>query len=188
MPEKLNNEEKAILLSVARAAIENAIKQKPLSLDLAQYPQKLTRNGASFVTLTKHGALRGCIGTLQAYQPLVKDVYAHAVAAALEDYRFPPVKAAEMAEIHIEISILSDPVPLTYASTEALITMLRPGMDGVILQDGSRRATFLPQVWQQLPNAEEFLSHLCQKMGSPHNAWQTRHLHVEIYQVEEFHE
>jgi AmmeMemoRadiSam system protein A len=138
--------------------------------------------------LTVRGELRGCIGALQAYQPLAADVREHAVAAGLQDYRFPPVSVGELSRIHIEVSRLTIPQPLSYRDADDLLVKLRPGVDGVILNDGSRRATFLPQVWEKIPDPAGFLSQLCAKMGAAANLWRHKHLEVMIYQVEEFQE
>lgn len=185
----LSVDDKHYLLSLARSAISHAVNhQPPPDIDLTTLSPILKSYGASFVTLTKNGLLRGCIGTLEAYQPLAIDVREHAVAAALEDYRFSPVSAGELTSIKIEISRLSQPVPLDYRDPESLIQALRPGVDGVILSDGYHRATFLPQVWEQLPQPGEFLSHLCSKMGVNADTWRKIHLTVSTYQVEEFHE
>jgi AmmeMemoRadiSam system protein A len=112
----------------------------------------------------------------------------HAIAAALEDYRFPPVRPEEVPRIRIEISRLTAPIPLKYERSEDLLKMLRPGVDGVVLRDGLRRATFLPQVWEKLPDPREFLEHLCLKMGVDASTWRYHKLQVYTYQVEEFHE
>ena len=188
-PESLTPEERRILLELARQSIQLAVRRQPLpKIDLNQVTPKLREQGAAFVTLTIHGNLRGCIGALEAYQPLVLDVQEHAVAAALEDYRFRPVSEKEIPLLEIEISRLTPPVPLEYGQPADLPGKLRPGIDGVILRDGAMRATFLPQVWEQLPEPEEFLSHLCSKMGAPSSAWQRHMLRVWTYQVEEFKE
>jgi AmmeMemoRadiSam system protein A len=185
----LSREEKVYLLTLARNAISLAIKgQAQPKIDVAGLSELLKADGAAFVTLTKNKELRGCIGALEAYQPLVNDVREHAIAAALEDYRFPPVSSDELAAIQIEISRLTQPRVLEYIDSESLIQLLRPGVDGVILTDGMRRATFLPQVWEQLPNPEDFLGHLCHKMGANPDTWQKKHLAVSTYQVDEFHE
>jgi len=185
----LTEAEKQQLLGLARSALESAVRGQPLpDIDLAALPPALQEDGASFVTLTIHGQLRGCIGTLEARQPLAEDVREHAVAAGQDDYRFPPVSAGELAQIEIEISRLTRPQSLTYSSPEDLMQKLHPGVDGVVLRDRFRRATFLPQVWQQLPEPERFLDHLSQKMGAPRDYWRCNPLTVEIYQVEEFHE
>lgn len=185
----LSQEEKQILLGLAREAIQHAVNRRSLPpLDLDNLPPRLQGLGAAFVTLTKEGELRGCIGTLEAYQPLAEDVREHAAAAALEDFRFPPVRPAEVEQLEIEISRLTEPQPLEYDSPLDLVHKLRPGIDGVVLKDGFRRATFLPQVWEKLPDPALFLDQLCLKMGSQKSAWRTRKLEVLTYQVEEFHE
>jgi uncharacterized protein len=119
---------------------------------------------------------------------LLEDVREHAVAAALNDYRFTPVRPLELPHIRIEVSRLTFPQVLAYKTPGELLTSLRPMVDGVILRDGSRRATFLPQVWEKLPEPEMFLAHLCQKMGVSPDLWQRRLLQVQVYQVEEFNE
>lgn len=177
------------LLKLARVALESAVQgENLLPLDLREYPPEFAEPGATFVTLTSLGQLRGCIGALEAYQPLAEDVREHAVAAALQDYRFPPVHSSELAGIEIEISRLTKPQLLDYTTPQDLISNLRPGVDGVILKDGFRRATFLPQVWEKLPDPVEFLGNLCYKMGAEFDLWQHKHLEVFTYQVEEFHE
>jgi len=187
--QSLSQQEKQFLLSLARASIDRAIHRQPLPEIILEGLSDILKNeGAAFVTLTKEKKLRGCIGALEAYQPLVMDVREHAVAAAMEDYRFRPVSAPELSSISIEISRLTQPMPLEYPDAGTLIDLLRPGVDGVILSDGFRRATFLPQVWEQLPNPEDFLAHLCHKMGVDPDTWRKKHLVISIYQVEEFHE
>jgi AmmeMemoRadiSam system protein A len=187
--EPLTPQEKILLLKLARQSIELAVNQQPLpGLDWDELPPSLCEDGAAFVTLTEGGELRGCIGALEPYQPLVQDVCEHAAAAALEDYRFLPVQPEEVSRLGIEISRLTTPVPLPYETPADLLARLRPGRDGVILQDGSRRATFLPQVWEDVPSPADFLSHLCMKMGAPANLWQKKKLQVRIYEVEEFKE
>lgn len=189
MAEHLTEEEKGILLRLAREALEKGVRGEEIPpLDPATLTPALRSEGASFVTLTIHGQLRGCIGALEPYQSLAEDAREHAVAAALRDPRFPPVTPAELPHIHIEISRLTRPRPLSYTDADDLLAKLNPGLDGVILRDGYRRATFLPQVWAQLPEKETFLNHLCQKMGAPSTLWRKKHLEVETYQVEEFHE
>jgi len=188
-PQTINKEDRQILLELARRSIEAAARKRNIPrIRLSDYSNRLQENGASFVTLTIQGALRGCIGTLEAYQPLVQDVTDHAAAAATEDPRFSPVSTVEIQMISIEISILTSPVILEYATAEDLMDKLRPGEDGVILRDGHHRATFLPQVWDQLPDKAEFLSHLCAKMGVASSLWKTKNLEVLTYQVEEFHD
>jgi AmmeMemoRadiSam system protein A len=185
----LSDQEKTSLLRLARETIQAGITRKKLpALPPEELTAKLREPGAVFVTLTIAGELRGCIGSLQAYRPLVEDVQQHALDAAFNDYRFGPVSELEIPLLEIEISLLTTPEPLPYASPESLAAILKPNIDGVILRDGGRSATFLPQVWEQLPEPESFLSHLCQKMGAPANLWKQKMLQVSIYHVEEFHE
>ncbi len=185
----LTDAEKQELLKQARRAIEQAVGGRDLPpLDLDQVPPRLREIGATFVTLTLDGKLRGCIGTLEAYQPLIEDVRDHAISAALEDYRFPPVRPAEVERLRIEISRLTSPQPLDYDSPLDLLRKLRPGIDGVVIRDEGRRATFLPQVWHSLPDPEDFMDQLCLKMGAPRKLWRLKKLDVQTYQVEEFHE
>ena len=184
-----NQQERKTLLDLARRSISDAVRGK--SIEQAE-PTALTQNlkadRACFVTLTINGNLRGCIGSLEAYQPLYQDVQLRAVQAALDDMRFQSVTEQELAKIKIEISVLTTPELVEYSLPEQLPSLLRPHIDGVILQDGNRRATFLPQVWQQLPETEEFLAHLCQKMGARADLWKNKLLQVFVYQVEEFSE
>ena len=121
-------------------------------------------------------------------QPLVEDVREHAIAAAQQDYRFPPVQESELMHILIEISRLTAPNSLEYSSPQDLLEKLQPGRDGVILRDGWKRATFLPQVWEKVHSKEEFLDQLCRKMGAVGDHWRRKHLEALTYQVEEFHE
>jgi len=186
---QLSSEERSILLRLARQAItEIASGRATPPLDMSTLPATLQEWGASFVTLTRRDQLRGCIGTLEPHQPLALDVQEHACAAACSDFRFPPVRADELQEIQIEISRLSIPVDLNYASPQDLLTKLKPGVDGVTLIDGWQRATFLPQVWEKIPDPVDFLSHLCYKMGASPDLWREKKIKVQVYQVEEFHE
>jgi hypothetical protein len=185
----LTQEEKDILLKLARQSLESGVRGESLPrLDLKSLPPRLCSDGASFVTLRLRGELRGCIGALEPYQPLAEDVCEHAIAAALSDYRFPPVQPDELPHINIEVSRLTVPRPLDYTGPDDLLSQLRPGQDGVVLRDGSRRATFLPQVWDSIPDKVEFLNHLCMKMGVLPAVWRQKHLTVLVYEVEEFHE
>lgn len=189
MPTKLTAQDQALLLTIARDSIMAAVcgTLQPV-ISLADQSQLLREKGACFVTLTLDNHLRGCIGTLEAFQPLIIDVQTRAVQAAMEDSRFHPVTEQELPRIKIEISRLTPPTPLKYISPVELPQLLRPGVDGVILADGHRRATYLPQVWAQLPDPEEFLTSLCLKMGATKRRWREEVLTVEVYQVEEFHE
>jgi AmmeMemoRadiSam system protein A len=156
------------LLRHARAAIAEALGEPvPAAPDLAA----LHDPGASFVTLTQGGELRGCIGSLEAHRPLLDDVRANARAAALRDPRFPPLVASELARTRVEVSLLTLAEPLPVSSEADACRQLRPGVDGVILSAGGRRATFLPQVWEQLPEPANFLARLRQKAGLPANYW-----------------
>ncbi|HSN95230.1 MAG TPA: AmmeMemoRadiSam system protein A, partial [Anaerolineaceae bacterium] len=182
-------EDQKTLLLIARKSIELAVREdKKLPIQVKDYSNILQQDGASFVTLTLNGRLRGCIGTLKAYQPLVLDVREHAILAALEDTRFSPVRENELKQIHIEVSRLTEPKPFAYQSPNDLIIYLQPGKDGVVLRQGYRSATFLPQVWEQIPDPADFLSELCLKMGAPADAWQKQRLEVSTYHVQEFSE
>jgi uncharacterized protein len=188
--EPLTQDERCLLLKYARRSIEMAVNgqifQPPA---LETLPPRLSEVGVCFVTLTLPGGeLRGCIGGLEATQPLVLDVCEHAVAAARDDYRFLPVRPDEVPHLKIEISHLTQPEPLVYEEPVRLAQLLHPLEDGVILRDGTRRATFLPQVWEKLPDPENFLTHLCQKMGAPGSLWRHKKLQVEIYHAEKFEE
>jgi len=187
MNENLTLDEQKTLLRIAREAIEYRVRGEKLPpIQKETLSPSLKEEGATFITLTIQGQLRGCIGALEAYQPLVDDVREHAVAAALEDPRFPPLGEAELSRIQIEVSRLTRPVPLEYTDADDLLSKLRPHIDGVILKDGLRRATFLPQVWEKIPDPSEFMNNLCYKMGMVHHHWRNKHFDVLIYQVEEF--
>lgn len=147
---------------------------KPYPVNLKDHHAALTRDGASFVTLKKDNQLRGCIGSPQAYRPLVIDVAENAFRAAFADPRFPKVSADEREEIDISVSVLSPQSPLTFNSEEELLMQLRPGTDGLVIEDGSMRALFLPSVWSQLPRREDFLRRLKVKAGMPPNHWADR--------------
>jgi AmmeMemoRadiSam system protein A len=185
----LTLEERNILLRYSRDALVHTAHGRALSrIDIDQLPLRLQQLGASFVTLSRRGELRGCIGALVARIPLVEDVREHTVAAASQDYRFPPVTPGELMDIRIEISRLSPTKPLLYENPQDLIEKLRPNVDGLIIMHGMQRATFLPQVWKKIQEPADFLSHLCLKMGAPKDFWRTKVLQVETYQVEEFEE
>jgi AmmeMemoRadiSam system protein A len=151
------------LLGIARSAIESKLFG---SAGTADAPW-LRQNGATFVTLTRDGALRGCIGSLQATRPLGDDVAQNAVAAASRDPRFPALSAAEWPGVRVEVSLLSAPKPMRFADEADLLSQLRVGEDGVILEADGRRATFLPQVWESIPDKRRFLSELARKAGLP---------------------
>ena len=180
-------EERRYLLNLARESITCAAENRALpSIDLKAVSPNLQRDGASFVTLDKYGRLRGCIGSLEARRPLVIDVQRNAADAALQDPRFPPVRPDEVDQLSIEISVLSLPEPVDYDDAESLFDELRPGVDGVVIERGWHRATFLPQVWEKLPDERQFLERLCLKAGLPPDAYRDGDLAVLTYQVEKF--
>ncbi len=184
----LTLEERQYLLKLARATIERVAHQQDPPPPTPP-TQRLQESGAAFVTLhTRTGDLRGCIGSLIAHRPLVEDVVHNAQSAAFEDPRFPPVTAQELDTLVVEVSILTAPEPLNFDDPDDLVQKLRPHVDGVLIQRGWNRATFLPQVWVQIPNVKSFLTQLCYKAGLPANAWQGSDLKVSTYQVEEFQE
>ena len=150
-------------------------------------PRYSERRG-TFVTLTMDGALRGCIGHIIPQESLIEGVRENAINAAFRDPRFRPLSRQEWEKTKIEVSILTEPKSLAYADGEDLLKKLRPGVDGVILKKGYRQATFLPQVWDQLPDKKEFLTHLCLKAGLDGHAWKKDKLEVLVYQVQAFHE
>lgn len=164
----MHTEQGDILLGIARASIHAALGE-PATAPPA--PDWLNEYGACFVTLTQHGRLRGCIGTLEAHRPLMEDVRANAMAAALHDPRFMPLSTAELPHTRIEISLLSQMEPLAFKDESDLRTQLRPHTDGVVLRYGAQRGTFLPQVWQHLPDTRDFLRELKQKAGLPADFW-----------------
>ena len=176
-----------ILLPLARSAIAHRLGPTGQAPAVAvKRAAWLEEPGASFVTLTSGrlpgGPLRGCIGSLVARRPLREDVEANAVAAALHDPRFPPLTARELDDVVVEVSVLSAPAVLPAADEAELLARLRPGVDGVVLSASGHRATFLPQVWEQLPDPADFLAHLRRKAGLPAGSW-GRDLTIETYTV-----
>lgn len=158
----------AVLLKLARAAIAKRLKQP---MPAVVEPEWLAEPGATFVTLTINGELRGCIGTLEPHCSLGDDVTANAVAAAFRDPRFDPLRAAEFKDVRVEVSLLSPAEPIVAADEPAALAALRPHIDGVVLEYKQYRGLFLPQVWEQLPERAEFLAHLKRKAGLPMNFW-----------------
>lgn len=146
------------------------------------------RRQGTFVTLEIDGNLRGCIGSLRGTDAISEGIQRNALNAALNDFRFVQVSAEELPHITIEVSILTEPVALSFKSPQDLLNKLRPGIDGVVLKKGGAQATFLPQVWDQLPNPEDFLSHLCRKAGLSANAWREQKAEISTYQVQHFKE
>jgi AmmeMemoRadiSam system protein A len=156
---------------LARAAIGRELGLGDPAANPSARQDWLEADGASFVTLTAGGRLRGCIGSLLAWRALGEDVADNAVSAATRDPRFPPLGPAELADVGIEVSVLSAPAPVPASSRADALAQLRPGIDGVIVSDAGRRATFLPQVWQDLPDPELFMGHLLRKAGLPVDWW-----------------
>ncbi len=161
-----------LLLQIARDAIfqelEKPGKETPL---LGNIPDELMEERATFVTIELDGRLRGCIGMLEACRPLAEDVAHNARAAAFKDPRFPPVSSTEFESLEIHISVLSPPEEITFSSETDLLAQIRPGIDGLILQEGFHRGTFLPSVWEELSEKEQFLAHLKLKAGLPNTYW-----------------
>ncbi len=172
MDSRLNPSQRETLLGLARAAIRYGLEHATIMpITTRHYDDALREQGASFVTLTLAGELRGCIGSLEAHRPLAEDVVHNAFSAAFSDPRFMPLSSAELERIKIAISVLNPAEALNVSSEAQLIAQLRPGIDGLILQEGSRRGTFLPSVWEQLPDPEQFLHHLKLKAGLPAHHW-----------------
>lgn len=160
------------LLTLAGKSIHHGIQHgAALPVECSVYPPELSVIRATFVTLQKNGALRGCIGTLQPVRPLLEDVAHNAYAAAFNDPRFQPVEAGEVDALSIHLSILTPAQSMQFSSEQDLIRQLRPGCDGLIIEDGLRRGTFLPSVWDSLSDPALFLQHLKQKAGLPADHW-----------------
>jgi AmmeMemoRadiSam system protein A len=184
----LTDKDKKSLLKLARSAIASDLNTgTPLEMPDHPSPAVKEKRGC-FVTLHKRGVLRGCIGIIEPMKPLMKGVEENAVNAAFRDPRFPPLQIDEFNDVDIEISVLTSPEPLDFKNPEDLKQKLKPGVHGVILSKGWHRSTFLPQVWEQLPDPEDFLSHLCQKAGMKKDCWRDKNIEVKVYQVEYFSE
>ena len=167
-----NAEDRKALLEVARASIRHGFEHgSPLPLELDRFSPRLREPGACFVTLRRSGALRGCVGSLEATRSLVEDVAQNAFASAFRDPRFQPLPEEESKDLHIHLSILTPPEPLPCASEVELLSKLRPGVDGLILKDGTHRATFLPSVWESLAEPKKFLVELKRKAGLGEDHW-----------------
>jgi len=181
----MNIEQGNTLIGLARHAIAERLGAP--SAEPATDADWLQQQRACFVTLTINGQLRGCIGTLEAHRPLIEDLRANAIAAAFHDPRFPPLERDEFARVTIEVSLLSEPTELRFTSQADTLARLRPGIDGVILEYGSHRSTFLPQVWEQLPDAAQFIAQLKLKGGLPAGFWHPD-IRLSTYRVEKFRE
>jgi len=179
------------LVALARNSIAERIAlnfQVDESLDDLLEDKRLKVKSGTFVTLNKKGSLRGCIGNLIPSETIIESVKRNAINAAFHDYRFDPLTPKELDDVEIEVSILTEPEPLKYEDPADLISKLKPGEDGVIIRCGASRATFLPKVWEQLSEPQDFLNHLCLKAGLAADAWLTSKLEVLIYQVQYFEE
>lgn len=181
--------DKQFLLKIARDSLEYFFETgNMLSIDTLEAPKHLEKPRATFVTLTIKGELRGCIGKLLPQNGLAKDVVENAFDAAFGDPRFPPLTRGELTKTSIEISILDRPKAFKYSDTKDLLQQLERKKPGVILKYGMQSATFLPQVWEELPIAEDFLSHLCQKAGLTGDFWKTKKVKIKTYKVISFSE
>jgi AmmeMemoRadiSam system protein A len=186
----LSGDERTRLLELARRTLRDVVLtgQLPSEGELGPWPERLRAERGSFVTLTRNQALRGCIGNVLPDGPLWRSVMRNAQAAALRDYRFPPVQAAELDDLAIEISVLSATRTLAFASPEELLAKLRPDVDGVVLRIGAGLATFLPQVWERMPDKVRFLDSLARKAGGAPGDWRKPDASVLTYEVECFSE
>lgn len=187
----LTDEQGTILIRLARQTIEENLEMKPSDPVLAEElaDPVFQEHRAVFVTLNKQGALRGCIGSLVSEESIIDGIRRHAVNAAFFDQRFFAVTDDEVPELEISVSILTEPEPLEYRTVRDLEHKIRPGVDGVILRDPKKGgATFLPQVWEQLPTVSLFLGHLCGKAGLAEDTWQKKQLEIKTYQVQYFKE
>lgn len=187
---KLTEKDKEFLLNLARSSIKYFLEnEKIIDFDKNKLQsKKFEEKHATFVTLTENNNLRGCIGNLEPINPLYLDVIKNAVYAAFYDSRFPKLESDELNKIKIEISILTNPVKISYSSPEDLLRKIKINKDGIILKYKNHQATFLPQVWEQLPRKEQFLSHLCMKALLPHDFWKTCKAEIYKYNVISFEE
>ena len=191
--QSLSPEQGRLLVELARQILMKRLgKQVPQSkidsLNAALADPCFQIACGTFVTLKIKGQLRGCIGNLTSNDSVVSGIRRNAINAAFHDPRFAPLSASELDRVEIEISILTEPQPLDYRDGADLLEKLRPHVDGVTIRLGHASATFLPQVWEQLPDPHDFLSHLCMKAGLAADAWKNNRLEVSTYQVEYFEE
>ncbi|MBW1846006.1 MAG: AmmeMemoRadiSam system protein A [Deltaproteobacteria bacterium] len=184
----LRGEDKITLLKLARSVIKSAIDKNVKVIRPETATPELNNKKGCFVTLHKKGALRGCIGTIEPVKSLIAAVEDNALNAAFRDPRFPSLTVNELSDVDLEISVLSPPTVLEYQDHEDLKNKLKPGVHGVILSKDWRSATFLPQVWEQLPDIEVFLGHLCQKAGMADSCWMDKDIVIKVYEVEYFSE
>ncbi|MEE8581522.1 MAG: AmmeMemoRadiSam system protein A [Myxococcota bacterium] len=182
--DRLDPEQRRVLLDLGLRSIEHGLDHgHPIPLDASRYDPALQSPRATFVTLHREGALRGCVGTLEVRRPLVKDVVESAFKAAFRDPRFAPLGRPEFEGLELHISVLSPLEPLPVASEEELLAKLRPGIDGLLIREGGRDGTFLPSVWDSLPDASEFVRSLKEKAGLPRDYWSDR-IETQRYTVE----
>jgi AmmeMemoRadiSam system protein A len=169
---ELSDAEQARLLDIARESIADGLASgRALQVDPSLMEENLQGRAAVFVTLTRSGELRGCVGSLQAVEPLAQAVATSAFNAAFRDRRFGQLRGEELDAIRIEISLLSEMEPIDADSRRALLDSLQPGVDGLLLEDGGYRSTFLPKVWEKISSAEEFLQQLLLKAGLGAGHW-----------------
>ncbi len=176
----LSEREQEIALKLARETIEAFLENRAPKIPV-QIPKGLLQKKGVFVTLTHNGKLRGCIGNLENWQTVWEGIQENSLSAAFNDSRFLPLSKKEFAETKIEISILSMPKPLEFDSTKELLEKLVPNEHGIILENNGRHATFLPSVWEELPEKEAFLSHLCMKAGLNPREWQSKQTKIWVY-------
>lgn len=168
----LNKEQQRQLLELARNSIEHGLQTgKALMINLADYPTALKEQKATFVTLHRNAQLRGCIGVLKAIRPLVEDIVENAFSAAFKDSRFPPLASHEFNDLDIHLLLLTPTEPIAFSSEQDLLAKLKPGIDGLVIQEGQCHGTFLPSVWEALPKPDQFMRHLKQKAGLPADYW-----------------
>jgi AmmeMemoRadiSam system protein A len=184
----ITDEDRAALLKLARSSIEAKLIKEVKVIRPEKKTSALEENRGCFVTLHKNGALRGCIGTIEAIKPLVNSVEENALNAAFRDPRFASLEEEELKYINIEISVLTVPQELSFKDKDDLKRKIKKGVHGIILSSGWHKATFLPQVWEQLPDVENFLEHLCIKAGIKKDCWKNRTTRVQTYETEFFSE
>ncbi len=178
----INLAKKTILKELGESVEENSLDDEIAKDEI------LNKKAGVFVTLLKNGELRGCIGTIVSDKSIIEGVKENAINAAFNDPRFPPLSKEELKDLKIEVSILTPPKKVNYRDPKDLLNKIRPNIDGVIIQKGFSKATFLPQVWEKLPDPEDFLTHLCLKAGLPGNIWKIEPLEVYTYEVVAFEE
>jgi AmmeMemoRadiSam system protein A len=186
---QLTSSEREYLLGLARQSMSNyASTGVEPSVDESTLSAAIRAFRGCFVTLTRNGEMRGCIGNLDGHIPLFRAVIHNACGAAFRDSRFGPVSRGEIEHLRIKISVLTEPVPLSFSSPSELLRKLRPDVDGVVLKASERSATYLPQVWEKLPDPKDFMNSLAAKAMLPVSAWRASDAVIQTYQVESFEE